>query len=314
MGYALEHHVAVEDDVRRIMSEQLKKALKALGTVDDEPAEAIYSARKRCKKIRGVARLVRPAMSGERYSKINELARDAGRELAPYRDATAMAETFDRVMELALASSVASDTRRSVRTALTDRGRALESEAAVENAAVTRARKLLTELDDAIDGVELGDSGFDAIGSGVAKTYRRGRDALDVAGDAPTGANFHEWRKRAKYTRYHLDLLTPSAPSIVAPMERGFHDLTDALGDAHDLVVLGEWFRSGPDEHLGDTTDLLVVIDGIRVELEHRAIALGRRLYAEPPKQFRKRLGAYWDVWSAEESRSPAGDLEQVLG
>ena len=57
-------------------------------------------------------------------------------------------------------------------------------------------------------------------------------------GFEPTGV--HEWRKRTKDAGYHVRLLRDAAPSILEPLEDRFHDLSDALGDAHDLVVICE--------------------------------------------------------------------------
>lgn len=313
MAYALRHRTPVEDDIRRVMSKQLSKARDALGSVGDEPDRAIHQCRKRCKKIRGAIRLVRPAVDNGGYSTINGLARDAARELAPFRDATAQAATVDRL--LAQWPGSHPDGIEQAAATLTGRRHAMEQAAATGHPAVGRARSLLDELADAIDDLELGEGGVDAIGPGLAKTYGRGRDALAASVEAPTGPAFHEWRKRAKYTRHHVRLLAPAAPAILGPLDDAFHDLTDTLGDAHDLVVLGEWLRSDTDEveRLGDTTELRIAVDGTRSELERRAVALGGRLYAESPKRFRKRLGTYWDTWNAEDTRVPAGELEDVF-
>ena len=54
----------------------------------------------------------------------------------------------------------------------------------------------------------------------------------------------HEWRKRTKDAGYHVRLLRDAAPSILEPLEDRFHDLSDALGDAHDLVVICERLRA----------------------------------------------------------------------
>jgi CHAD domain-containing protein len=315
MGYALHHRTPIEADIGRIMREQIAKAADGLERVEDDPEQAIHECRKRCKKIRGAVRLVRPALTGGQYSTINGLARDAARELAHHRDAAAMARTFHRLVERWPASSARQEPMDRVGSVLNDRRRASADEIGAGHPSVVRARTLLAELDDAIDGIELEDTGFDAIGPGIAKAFGRGRDALDSAVAAPTGVRFHEWRKRAKYTRYHVDLLASSAPTVLEPLQRAFHDLTDALGDAHDLTVLGTWLRGSIDElaHV-DTTDVRMVVDGTRSELQHRAVALGRRLYAETAKRFTERLETYWDVWYSEEGRSPAGDLERVFG
>ena len=65
-----------------------------------------------------------------------------------------------------------------------------------------------------IDGWTLSEAGFDAVAGGLRKTYARGRRALDSAVEAPTSENFHEYRKRTKYTWYHVRLLDETAPAL----------------------------------------------------------------------------------------------------
>lgn len=311
MAYALRHRVPVEQDIRRVLRTQASKALDALDSLEDDPEGAVHQCRKRCKKVRGAIRLVRPAVVGDGYATVNGLARDAARQLAPFRDAAAMATTLERLRSwsgpvdgIEPAGTTLERHRVGARAALAD-----------DDAATARARSLLADLADAVDAIELDHDGFDAVGDGFATTYGRGRDALEQAMAAPTGEAFHEWRKRAEYTSYHVRLLAPSAPMILDPLDDAFHVLTDALGDAHDLVVLGGWLRSDADDvrELGDTTDLRIAVDGVRSELERTAVALGRRVHAEPPKRIHARLRSYWETWQAERHRAPAGGLEVLV-
>jgi CHAD domain-containing protein len=302
MAFSLEHRAALGDDIVRVMTEQLDHAVEALDELDD-PTDAIHECRTRCKKIRGVVRLVRPALDDDVYHRVNDLARDAARSLAASRDATAMSQAFERLTERLGEDAPAPDLTEPVAAELRARRSAAEDEGDDLRADVEEALGLLARLADAIDDVEPHAEGWSAIGPGLAETYGRGRTAMRDAIDGPTGPRFHEWRKRAKYTRYHLDLLTPAAPLVLDQLESAFHDLSDALGDAHDLVVLGTWLRSDEAAALDDDlTTVRVVVDGARVELERRAVALGRRLYAESPKRFGHRIGTYWEVWTDEDA------------
>jgi CHAD domain-containing protein len=302
MGYAFEHHADVRDEIVRVMSEQVAKGVDALDDADDDPTTAIHECRRRCKKVRGAIRLVRPSIDGEGYDLVNRLARDAARPLAAYRDAAAMAQSFERLTDRLADHASVPDAVGAVAGVLDARRATAERRSDELADDVTRSRALLVELDDAIGTLELTADGWSALGPGLAKTYRRGRSAMDAAIDGPTGVRFHEWRKRAKYTRYHLDLLAPSAPLLLEPFETTFHDLTDALGDAHDLVVLGTWLRSdeATEQIDDDLRPVRIVVDGTRTELERRAIDIGRRVYAESPERFEHRLGAYWEIWSDE--------------
>jgi len=143
----------------------------------------------------------------------------------------------------------------------------------------------------------VGDWPFDGAGWGVAckgveRAYRRGRRAFAVADDDPTTENLHEWRKRVKDLWYHQRLLRPAWPSVLKAQADEAHALSDLLGDDHDLAVLADRLRDGPPP-TGDTEDVLELIGRRRVELLASIRALGRRVYAEKPKAFARRIDRY---------------------
>jgi CHAD domain-containing protein len=150
-----------------------------------------------------------------------------------------------------------------------------------------------------IDGWTLTEAGFDAVAGGLRKTYARGRRALDSAVEAPTSENFHEYRKRTKYTWYHVRLLDETAPALAKSFGNRLHELSDTLGDEHDLAVLSEQLRRDPEEYGGDSSvaAALLLVEGQRADLQRRALGAGVRLHAETPDAFVARFAAYWDAW-----------------
>lgn len=305
MGYSLEHDEPVIDGIRRVCREELDGAVDDLGPdFADEPHAAIHDVRKRCKKIRGAVRLVRPVVHSKRYERANALARDAARELGGFRDARALVATFERLRAV---TELDRDQLAATHEILLADQRAAEAEFSADHPALDAARHHLAELRDAIDRLTAKDTEWDAIAPGLVKTYERGRRAMTTSIDHPTGESFHEWRKRAKYTRYHLDLIAPSAPELLDPLEDAFHHLTDALGDAHDLFVLEQRL-----DGIDDVDGARLLVSGARADLERRAIHLGKRLYAEPGKRFEQRVGTYWRAWRSEPADAAAGSLGRV--
>lgn len=316
MSYTLVTGESVAEAVRRVAGEQLDDAIDDLSdAITDEPTEAIHDARKRCKKVRGLVRAVRPALGEDVYRVANDTARDAARELSDLRDATALMETFRIVLEASdLDLSGDDDTAVAARTVdhlLTERHRAAASELAADHPRVERARDLLLATRAGSQRWDLDDQGWDALADGIEKTYKRGRSAFRTSAEAPTPENFHEWRKRVKYSWYHLRLIGDVAPTVLDPLADAFHALSDALGDAHDLVVLSETL-SNLDDDLCDLAPVERLLGGHRSVLEQRSLALGARLFAEPKSAFVERLGRYW---SANERFGPechVGDIETL--
>ena len=89
---------SVDDGIERIVNEEIAQALEEIDTPGLERTEAIHEVRKRCKKIRGVLRLVR-AQNEELYQRENGWFRDTAKGIAGLRDAEAMIETYDSLLD-----------------------------------------------------------------------------------------------------------------------------------------------------------------------------------------------------------------------
>lgn len=298
MSFLIERHESVADATRRIAHEQLSDAVESLEElIVTDPEDAVHDARKRCKKVRGAIRLVRPVVEADTYEFVNDNLRDAARELSEERDATAMHETFAELVSSdghAPADGVeevdAYLARRRARTVATIGG---------GSPAVVDALALIEQVRNRIGEWTLDEDDWSAIAPGLGKTYKRGRSAMSRAQSSPTEEHFHQWRKRVKYTWYHLRLLALASPAMVGSLADRFHDLSELLGDAHDLRVLSEELRTAevdpaPEHGVASTIRFL---EGHRVQLERRAMGLGSRLYVEPRDAFVDRIGGYWRAW-----------------
>jgi CHAD domain-containing protein len=122
-----------------------------------------------------------------------------------------------------------------------------------------------------------------ALLAGLDRSYRRGRRAFARAERRPSDQQLHEWRKRAKDLRYQQQLLRPAFDEQLKAQAAAAKALSDLLGDDHDLAVLAGRLESDDGG----------VIATRREELQAEAFRLGRRVYAEPPKRFHRRLARY---------------------
>ena len=256
VAFALRPGKSLDTEARRVARKQLRKALESL----DQPGVDVHDVRKRTKRVRAVARLVRSGI-GDGYRPVNAAARDAARALAPARDGQVLAETF-RSLGLTPPLPLV----------------------AAGEADVDRARELLTAAREAVDDWSFGDD-LEVLTDGLRATYRRGRRGLAAVREEPTAAAFHEWRKATKHLWHQTQLLAPAAPELLKPAARALHRLADLLGDDHDLAVLVEVTADEEAKRLAQER---------RAELEQQALPLGARLYVEPPKAFAARMTGLW--------------------
>lgn len=274
-------------------AESALERLRASGAGEAETADAVHGARKDMKKLRTVLRLLRDELGKKTYRRENARYRDAARALSQTRDAEVKLETLDALAEHGdgLPTEAVDSWRK-----ILDRDREAATNAARDEPAVEEAVSLIEAGLRGIEGWELEGDSWATIDAAVTRTYRRGRRAMKAAEKERGEVGFHEWRKRAKDLWYELRLLSTTWPGPLEATAEEAHELTDLLGDHHDLAVLREDLGERNFAE-GETVALEAAIGRRQEELAAAAFPLGRRLYAERPREFSRRLRRYWRAW-----------------
>jgi hypothetical protein len=92
-----------------------------------------------------------------------------------------------------------------------------------------------------------------------------------------------------------LDLIRELAPAKLSKMIRRSDELSEALGDDHDLfMVLSALEREHQSHPAGDFRALAGRISRKRAKLQKRAFKLGEKLYDKKPGGFEARLDHYF--------------------
>lgn len=311
MAYRLLDDETVPESVRRIAVEQIDKAVDEIDDDDLGFHDTVHQVRKRCKKIRGLARLVRPCFE-DVYGRENAWFRDTARLLSDLRDAHVKAETVELLAET-FADTVDPEAFEPIRHELLERRDRLARRQGVEDR-LAQARERFETARGRPAGWPLETTGYDAVAGGLAKTYRRARKRFREAYDDPSTERFHEWRKRVKYHRYHCRLLQEIWEPLLNDRRHAAHDLTDLLGDDHDLAVLRRTLTDEPEAFGGRerVRGLVGVLDRQRAEYQARARPLGEKLFAETPEALTDRFRAYFEAWRREPGPEPPVGQEIV--
>lgn len=275
---------AVEDAFRSIALSQIDEALEALASPTGEKRTVVHEARRRCKKLRGLLRIVRPAFPDFRSE--NAAIRDAAALLSHLRDAEVLHETVVRLAETSGSEAV---TRISA---------TLSAEPLPEppDDKLTEFRlRLLAVRERAAEWALRKDDPSVLLG-GLRDTYTEDRQRMAKALASGDPVDFHDWRKSQKYHGFHVDLLRKAAPDVLEADLKTLDKLSEQLGVHHDLAVLLHTVNTTPARFGSedDVTALRAVINARRVEIEGRAAALGRQLLAERPRALVRRFTRYW--------------------
>ncbi len=295
MSYRFEVDESVAEGLRRIACEQLDKALAELADEELNVDETVHQVRKRCKKLRGLLRLVRPGFDG--YDHENACLRDIARKLSDARDAAAFVETV-AALETRFAGELGdgfSELRgdlQEYRDEVVAGGPSPADQLSVAKDALVLARERVATW-------RLSEKRFAAVGPGLIKTYARGREAMERCTRDEGGEQFHEWRKRVKYHLYHLRLVRNIWDAPLKKWAAEVKTLGECLGDDHDLVELRA-LLDGDGRDLGSERErelLAGVITARQRVLRSEAFSLGARIYAERPKHLQRRFKRYWQTW-----------------
>lgn len=276
----------VEAAFKKIALSQLDEALGELSAAESNGRSVVHEARRRCKKLRGLLRLVRPAFPG--FGAENRAIRDAAALLSHLRDTEVLRETID---ELATHRPADAEPLGRIVQRL-----AAEPAPAAEAEKLETFRASLLAVRERVPDWSLSKTGLDAVLPGLRSTFRSDRRGMARARRTRLALDFHEWRKANKNHGFHVDLLKKLAPDVLADDLRGIERLSDLLGHHHDMSVLAHALDADP-ARFGDDSDLAVLRTALAArtaEIETGIFELARQVLAERPKHVAQRFARYW--------------------
>jgi len=269
-------------------SEVAGKALKV-----EDSVVAVHELRKSFKRLRGLLRLVR----GRQIQPARELRRtlaDAARQLSGARDQAAQREAMD---DLVAKAGVAPAVCKAAIRALAP------AEQADDDDALARNRPYLVSLiDDCLEASPhlAGSMGPKALLAALGEDYEKARSGGQEV-DVDDAEGLHELRKAVVNHRYQMELFTPFWPAQGKLWESELQRLREKLGRHHDLAVLIAQLDGDPPTTVADRkwhTPLHEAAHARQRRLAMSAMRLHARLFAERPKAFRRRIGAYMNPMS----------------
>ena len=311
MSHELSRSQDLAREVHRILLEQIDEAHAELSgrRLSDK---SIHQARKSLKKVRATLRLLRESIPDSGYRRENLALRDIGRPLSAARDASVMIETLDK-LERRYGGAATKSISAALKKALqAEQSRAHSGLHDSNGKHATSAAKVST-VKQRLARIPVAESGWDEIGTSLRRAYRDGRRAMKQASSTPSAECLHEWRKRTKHLWHQMQVLEPLWPGMIAEFGDQAHQLSDYLGDDHDLAVLREKVTALQDtfKHSGNAGALLALIDQCRLQLQEKAFLLGGRIYDESPAAFAARFERYWERWRKEKPAGKAITLQR---
>jgi CHAD domain-containing protein len=286
MGYRIEKGESLAAALGRITAEEMNFAQRELGHGAKGGGKNVHNARKAIKRLRALLRSLRVVFPREFYHAENQRLAEAGRKISPVRDIHVQLRALGKFR----------DTRG--RAAVRMRGQLLRQQAALERklpALRLAVRQMLEHSRGTIETWPLDKTTPMTLAGGIKRMYKQGQDAFKTARKKPTPENLHEWRKKAKSLGYGFELVECFLPKKILKRMELCQDLSDELGDDHDLFVLLQALdRENKSAPAHDFAKLARRIAARRKKLAKKAFKIGKRLYNEKPRVFARRLDRHF--------------------
>ncbi len=282
-----DHFFAYESSaagVRRVAVGAAREARELLENPELAPADAVHEARKKIKRLRALLRLVRPTL-GKAFDELNDCLRETARSLAAVREASAALESFELLLER---KPTRIDAQRiaEIRPMLASAAPAARHEI---RDLLAGAAAALSAVEQRIADLELEGRGFELLEPGLRADYRRVRRRLEHAHRHLTPEAFHELRIAVKAHQYQLQLLETAWPEVLKARRQVVSDLSELLGQHHDLALLGPSLRAR------FFSDAAGAVDERLAELELEILGAARVPFAERPRTFTDAVGAWFE-------------------
>jgi CHAD domain-containing protein len=272
--------------LKRVARAELRRARRMARDGDRPLSDRAHGLRAAVKRARALIRLTRSA-GGKRARAAERQLRDSARKLAALRDAHVVVRTFDQLtaeLPHPVGPGVAAVRARLV-TSLRDRQDAFEVAGRFQ-AVAERLRSHQDRIDSWLPGRD--EDEWTVLGPGIEAGYRRARDAMRRAYARPNGATFHAWRRAVKAHRFQARFVRPVSRKDLAARGKRLVALGQLLGVEHDLTVLRERLLGAAGQ--AGSSSLLRLLERRQRELRAQARPLGEALFAERPRDVRRRF------------------------
>jgi CHAD domain-containing protein len=240
-----------------IGDEQFGRVRSGLAGLPDRDT-GVHEARKALKRLRALLRLVRPELRKPRFRDLDRRLRDAGRALAPMRDARVSLDTLD---------AVAPGRCPTLQERL-ERRYEQASAGVLVGPIADRMADAHREWAAVLASIEV------SAVAGVRRVHRRGCDRYRSVVGRGEAQDFHEWRKQVKHLRYQLEALRTAGRNGLDEAITSLDELGEVLGAEHDFTVL-MGLVDAEDQCGFEREVLLEELEARRSALRQQAVPMG---------------------------------------
>lgn len=278
VSYSINLNKNVEKESQKTAFSQLKKSIEEIRDNSLSMHKKIHQLRKRCKKMRGLLRIIRPQLkkSGV-YDAQNQYFKETAKQFSAIRNKKMLEETFKKIV-----LKYGLDEIRYMQILKSIESIKVQSEISVQNhfasyrAEYERNKKNIKQY-------RLKKKNSKALDNGIKKGYKKAYKLKKKAYKTQSDKDFHLWRKWVKYHWYHMRLIKKNEKCVLCPRVKLSGMLADILGDEHDLSVLKSFVQ---DVKCENRVEFMGYLKQEQDVLRNRAEKMGDILFCKEKNDF----------------------------
>jgi len=301
MAIQLKYEEDFSRGLKRLILNECQNSLEYLrnANTDNYRHETVHEVRKSYKKIRACLRLVRDQI--DFFKEENRWFRDQAREISELRDSTAILEVL-HILRNQYKDFLKAETFQMLDEKLRIYRKHLANQYFHQVDKLSVLQQALEEKAEEIPEWNIQVYTFEGVKKGLKRTYKRGYKGLEKVNNSGDIKDFHEWRKRVKYTCYHLDVLNRIRPKMFTSWEDELHDITDLTGTMHDLYNLKLTIKKLDHsfQDINERTLFHTLLEKYQDLMGEHAILKGKKFYTDSPDEFCERVQVFWKMHSKE--------------
>lgn len=242
-------HDAAGSAARSTIAVHLRALLDQIAGAQRGEAEPVHQVRVAARRLRASVSLFAPYVSSLRPKVMDERLKWLGRQAGAVRDLDVLEQLLQQRAKK-LDPQAGKDLEPLFEEIRLRRARA--AAALARSLSGSRYKSLIARLSAPIAITHRGDAAFGAVAADLfAPMLKSVMRAGTKMHEDPTPDDLHRLRKRAKASRYALEMMLAIDEKDLAPMLKRLEDLQDLVGAHHDAIVAIAWIRefAGSRQH-----------------------------------------------------------------
>lgn len=306
MTYRFDLTSSLDENIRRILCEQICKSTTRLSSKTSRKT-AVHETRKSIKRIRALLKLIRPAIGKAIYSSENNRFRSIAASLSTTRDHDILTDALDTLEQFNGGERTPALKRaRDCVTTVHDK-QSHDTETAIRYAASALHASLAS-----CSAISCRPDIGEPLQNGLAACYRAARKAQQDAYQNNDDETFHDWRKPVQIHWRQMALFRSAWPAEFDARIAMAKDLSENLGQDHDLKVLLTFLNKqsqAGELKAKDVRSIEALARACQTTLRRQSRPLGQILFQEPSRAHAKRIIGIWSSAAAAARASSPGPV-----